>query len=440
MVVTGRRTLAAALTMSVAAVVFVVATVGDGPGAPAPPAVEPVAPPVAAADAPPTPEHPSGRFLPTWLPGSLRVSAEQEWAAADRPEAAGWTRTYSRRGPLAGDQDVVTISLQKDAPALDVDAEVARYAGARRTTVQGRPAVFLGLVAARHDAALVWSPVPGRLAQVLGSGVSDDELAGVAEGLLPPPHLDATPLPQGFTEIQRSDGRAYRSAVPRRYAVNTLPLRGPARPEGTPSVQVISAWGGTVPEATTTVAVRDRTGVVTGAGTETVLTWSERPNLVVSVTGTNVELDDVRRIALGLREQSVEEVEARPTGAQVLLAHGELGGTRYELRTRGGGSGRCLELAHGMVSSACSGDPMQDVVDFRASISEGMAFGSVLLDAAGVRLELDGGLTVETEAVGKAAGAGTAFYVVAVPPEATSVRAVVALGPAGEEIRRTPVP
>jgi hypothetical protein len=399
---------------------------------------QPTAPPITTAVAPPTPEHPSGRFLPTWLPDNLRVSVEEEWAAGDGPAAAGWTRTYIRRGPLAGDQDVVTISLQEGAPALDVDAEVARYAGARRTTVQGRPAVFLGLVAARHDAALVWSPAPGRLAQVLGSGVSDDELVGVAEGFLAPPQLDATPLPAGFTEVQRFDGRAYPPAVPRRYAVNTLPLRGPSRPEGTPSVQIIAGWGATVPAAGNTVAIRERAGVVSGEGAKTSLTWSERPDLVVTVTGTNLGLDDVRRIALGLREQSIEEVEARPTGAHVLLSQGDLGGTPFELRTWGGPSGRCLELAYGAVTSACGADPTRDVVDFPGTIAQGMAFGSVQLDTASVRLELEGGLIVDTAAVGKTAGLGTAFYVVAVPPEATMVRAVVALGPAGEELRRTP--
>ena len=430
--------------MTTLAILAVVVTAGDGGRRPPPaeraaaPAGTPV-PPVTVPVVPPTPAHPSGRFLPTWLPGNLRVSVEQEWGAGDAASAEGWTRTYIRRGPLAGDQDVVTISLQEGAPALDVDVEVARYAGARRTTVQGRPALSLAPVPGRHDAALVWSPALGRLAEVAGSGVSDDELAGVAEGFLPPPRLDATPLPEGFTEIQRSDGRAYPAAVPRHYALSTLPLRGPPRPEGTRSVQIVAAWGGTVPAARTTVAVRDRTGVVSGEGPETVLTWSERPDLVVSVAGKNVDLDDVRRIAVGLREQSVEEVEARPTGAHVLLSSGELGGTRYELRTMGGVSGRCLELAHGSVTRACSGDPLKDVVDFPASLSGGVAFGSVLRDAASVRLELDGGLTVDTPAVGTVAGVGTAFYVVPVPPEATRVRAVVALGPGGEELRRTPV-
>lgn len=432
----GRRTVGAALAAALAAVA-VVAMVGDpGPGSPVP---APPAPPLTPViGAPETPEHPSGRFLPTWLPGALQVRVEQEWAAGN-PATRGSSRTYIRRGPTAGEQDVVTISLEEGAPALDVDVEVARYAGARRATVQGWPALFLDRVAARDESALLWSPAPGQLAQVRGSGVPEEELTGLAEGFLPPPQLDATPVPAGFAELQRSDDRSFPAPVPRQYALNTLPMRGGARPEGTPSVQVIAAWGGTVPAGTTTATVRDRPGVVSGEDAKTVLTWSERPGLVVSVTGTNVGLADVRRIASGLREQSVEEVEARATGASVRLAHGELGGTPYALRTWAGGSGRCLELAHGPVTSACSADPMRDVVDFPGSIAHGMAFGSVLLDAASVRLELDGGLTVDTAAVGKAAGMGTAFYVVAVPAEATRVRAVVALGPAGEELRRTPV-
>lgn len=420
----GRRTLAAALAVAVGAVAVVLTVDGNGPAPPAPAPVT-LAPP----------EHPSGRFLPTWLPGSLRVQTEQEWGAGRAAPGPGWTRTYIRRGPFAGDQDVITISLEEGAPALDVDAEVARYAGARPATVQGFPALLLGLVAARHQAALVWSPGPGRLAQVLGSGVSEAELAEVAESFLEPPRLDATTLLEGFTELQRSDARAFPAAVPRHYAVGTLPLRGGARPEGTPSVQIVAAWGGTVPAGATTVAVGDKTGVVTGAATETVVTWLERSGLVVSVAGKNVGLDDVRRIASALREQSIEEVAARPAGAPVRLAHGDIGGSPFELRARSGSSGRCLELVHGPVTSACSADPLQDVVEFRGSIAQGLAFGSVPLAAASVSLELAGDQVVETMPVGKEAGLGTAFYVAAVPPDARLL-AVVALGADGQVLDR----
>ncbi len=391
-----------------------------------------------AASAPGTPAHPSGRFLPTWLPGNLRVQTEQEWAAGTEARGSGWTRTYIRRGPLGAGHDVVTISLEEGAPALDIDAEVARYAGARHATVQARPAMSLGLVAARHDAALVWSPGPGRLAQVLGSGVSEEELSAVADGFQLPPRLDATPVPHGFTELQRSDEHPYPAAVPRAYAVNTLPMRGPSRPPGTPSVQIIASWAGVVPPGNDTVTVRERTGVVTTDGDQTVLAWSERPDLVVRVAGTNLALDEVHRIASELREQSVEEVEARPAGVPALLARGNIGGRPYELRTTSGASGPCLELAHGWVGSACSVDPLREAVEFEPSTLQGVVFGSVLRDAASVRLELDGGQAVETDPVGKAAGLATAFYVTALPPN-TRVLAVVALGPQGQVLRRTPV-
>ena len=405
-----------------------------GPGAT--PLQLPGSVPVATRAAAP-PARPSGRFLPTWLPGTLRIQTEDEWTAGG--PAVGWARTYIRRGPFPADQDVLTISLEEGAPALDVDLEVARSAGARQVAVQGRPALFLGLVAARHDAALVWSPGPGRLAQVLGSGVSEEELADVAEGFQPPPRLDATPVPDGFAEMQRSDVRPYPAAVPRQYTLGTLPPRGPSRSEGTPSVLITAGWGRAIPTGSTTVAIRDRSAVVTVDGRETVVTWSERAELVVSVAGRNVALDEVRRVAEGLREQSMEEVEARLTGRRVVVDRGELGGVPYQLRTYGGSSGPCLELVRDWVGSACSGDPLRDVVEFEPSNLQGVMFGSVLREAASVRLELDAGQTVETPAVGRTAGLPTAFYVVAVPAGVTRVRFVVALGAGGEELRRTPV-
>lgn len=428
----GRRTLGTALGVTLAAVTVVVAVNAGGPPPPAPEPAIPGPAPTAQA----SPGHPSGRLIPTWLPADLRVQVEEETTASEGT-SPGWSRVYVRRGPFAGDQDILVISLEDGTPALDVDTEVSRYAGARRMVVQGRPAVLLGLVAARREAVLVWNPAPGRTAQVRGTGVSEEELAGVAEGLLPPPLLDATPLPEGFSELQRSDEHPFPAAVPRQYALDTRGLRGGAAREGSPSVQIISAWGATVPAGRATVTVRDRTGVVTGDGPETVLTWSERPDLVVRVTGRNLGLDVVRRIATELRELSVDEVLARPTGAPVVLARGELGGTPYELRTSRGASGACLELVHDWMATRCSAGPTEDVVDFGGSVSQGVAYGSVLLDATAVRLELDGGQAVETVPVGKEAALGTAFYVAAVPPGARLL-AVVALDAGGQVLRRTP--
>lgn len=430
----GRRTLGAVLALGTAAAVAVVRI--EPPRQPAPPEAAAASQPASPATAQPTPEHPSGRFLPTWLPGDLRVLTEREWGATPASSAAGWTRTYIRRGPLHS-QDVLTISLEDGAPALDIDLESARSAGATPVTVQDHPGLHLAPVAGRHDAALLWSPAPGRLAQVLGSGVSEEELFQVAEGFLPPPRLDATPVPEGFTELQRADDRPFPAAVPRHYSVGTLPLRGGSRPPGTPSVRVTAGWGDALPAGGIEVAVRGRTGVVTGEGVETLLTWAERADLVVTVAGTNVGLEEVRRVASDLREQSVEEVLARPTGAPVVLDRGEIGGRSYELRAASHGSGPCLELARDWVGSACSGDPMRAIVDFGPSTLQGVAFGSVLLGAASVRLELDGGRAVETGAVGEAAGLGTAFYVVALPAD-SRVLAVVALGVEGQVLRRTP--
>ncbi|HVL06158.1 MAG TPA: hypothetical protein VM388_09220 [Acidimicrobiales bacterium] len=162
---------------------------------------------------PATPADPSGRFLPTSLPGDLRIQTEQEVAAVDAG-ADGWSRTYARRGPLPGDQDTLTISLLADAPSLDVDRELARYPGAGAVTVQGRPGVFLPYVAARSEAGVSWNPAPGFVATVSGSGVSEAGLTTVAEGLRLPPQLDATPLPEAFTEWARRDGQPFAPLTP----------------------------------------------------------------------------------------------------------------------------------------------------------------------------------------------------------------------------------
>jgi hypothetical protein len=206
-----------------------------------------------------------------------------------------------------------------------------------------------------------------------------------------------------------------------------------------PSVAIDAAWDGMAPAGEPTGPVRGHPARRSKAGGVTTLSWTERPGLLVSVSGTKVSADDVRRVATGLREQSVEDVLGRPTGEKVVLARGEVGGTPYELRTQGGPSGPCLELAHGRLSSACSSDPAARVADFQVSIDAGVAFGPVVAGATAVRLELAGGQSVEAATVGQSAGLGAAFFVVALPPDVSRVEAVLALGAGGEVLRRTPV-
>ena len=88
---------------------------------------------------------------------------------------------------------------------------------------------------------------------------------------------------------------------------------------------------------------------------------------------------------------------------------------------------------------SCSSDPTATIADLAISIGLGVAYGPVVAEAARVRLELAGGRTVETDAVGAAAGQGAAFYVVDLPPDFGRVVAVSALGPAGQVLRRTAV-
>ncbi len=387
---------------------------------------------------PSTPEHPAGRFLPTWLPGTMRIATEQEYLAFPA-QPAGRFRTFIRRGPQPIDGDSLTISLQDGAPALDIDTAVARYPGAARRDVQGRPALYLPTVSARSGATLVWSAAPGRLAQVTGVGVTESELASVAGGFQLPPRLDATPVPLGFAEVTRNDTHAYPPPVPLRFTADTRPLQGSSVLAEAPWVSIGALWDAVAPAGQPTAPVRGHPAVKSKEGTETTLWWTERPGLMVSVTGTKVSIDDIRRVAVGLREQSVEEVLGRPTGEKVVLARGEAGGTPYELRTHGGPSGPCLELAHGGLFSSCSSDPAARVADFTLSIGGGMAFGPVVAEATSVRLELAGGQSVEAVTVGRDAGQGAAFYVVALPPEASRVEAVVALGAGGQVLRRTPV-
>ncbi len=395
----------------------------------------------------PTPERPSGRFVPTWLPGDLRIRTEEERHAgndeerhAGNDEGKGSTRHYVRNR-ITGESDSLLLSVEDDAAPLDVDRDVARYAGARRIEVQGRPGLLLPPVAGRTEATVAWSLGPGQLTQVRGTGVTEEELLTFARGVVPPPLLDATPVPAGFRESTRREGASLPPPTPRRYQVGTTPFRSAAtNPASTPAaVRILAMWDEALAPGTAET-VRGRPGVLSTSGAESSLAWLERPGLLVTVTATNVALDDLRRVAAGLREQSVDEVLRRPGGARVLLGRGELESGSYELWVTGGPLGPCLELARSQsVGRTCSSDLTATIADLPISIGMGVAYGPVVAEAARVRLELAGGRTVETPAVGAAAGQGAAFYVVDLPPEFGRVVAIVALGPDGQVLRRTPV-
>ena len=158
----------------------------------------------------------------------------------------------------------------------------------------------------------------------------------------------------------------------------------------------------------------------------------------MTVTGTNVGLDDVRPVAEGLREVGADEVLARPKEQRVVVATGELAGRPYELRSFGSPSGPCLQLSYGWSGLTCASDPAAPVADLTVSTGLGVAFGTVVPGAARVRLELGTEPAVETDAVGAGAGEGAAFFVAPLPDRAR-VSAVVALAPDGGVLRRTPV-
>lgn len=387
---------------------------------------------------PPTPPRPSGRFVQTWLPGDLRIETEEERQVIS-DAGIGSTRSYTRNRPT-GETDRLILSLQTGASALDVDAEVARYAGARRMDVQGRPGLFLPIVRGRLETTVLCSPGVGQLAQVRGMGLSEDELSTVAQGFVPF-GLDSTPVPEGF---RGSSGRAPGSlppAVPRRYEVGTTPFRGPAASpaSGLPGVRVVAIWNDPLP-AGTPERVRERPAVLSTSGANTDLAWFERPGLLVTVTGTNLDVDAVRRVATGLREQRLDEVVARSSVRTVTAARGVLDGVPYELRVVGGVSGPCVELAMRAVARSCSAHLTGTLVDLPISMTaERVAFGAVVPEATRVRLELAGGRTAETADIGAAVEQRAVLYMVALPPDYGRVVAVVALGPDGEVLRRTPV-
>lgn len=391
------------------------------------------------ATVPPTPELPSGRFVPTWLPGDLGIQTEEERQAGN-DEGSGSSRSYTRNLPT-GVTDRLILSVEEPAAPLDVDRDIARYAGARRVDVQGRPGLLLPLVGGRTEVTLAWSPGPGQLVQLRGTGLSADELSTFAQRVVLPPRLDATPVPEGFRESIRRDGSALPPPTPRRYEVGTTPFRGAATNPASmlPAVHIRAMWDEPLTPGTPE-AVRGRQGVLSTNGANTTLDWLERPGLLVTVTATNVGLEDVRRVAAGLREQGVDEVLRRPPGARVLIGRGQLEGGPYELWSTGGPSGPCLELTRsGSVGRHCTTGLTATLADLPISIGLGVAYGPVVPGAARVRLELAGGRTAETSAVGAEAGQGAAFYVVDLPPDFGRVVAVVALGPDGRVLLRTPV-
>ncbi len=386
---------------------------------------------------PPTPARPSSRLVPTWLPGDLRIVTEEE-RQVHLDAGTGSTRSYTRN-LRTGESDLLLLSLQTGAAPLDVEAELARYAGARRIEVQGRPGLFLPVVRGRGDAVVAWSPAPGQLAQVAGSGLSEDELSTIAQGFVPT--LDPTPVPEAF----RANGPLGRGSlpppVPRRYEIGTAHLRGPAAypASGRPAVRVLAIWNDPLPPGSPET-VRGRPAVLSTNGADTSLSWFERPGLLVTVTGAALGVDDVRRVAAGLREQSHEEVLARASVRTVTVARGQLSGVPYELRVVGGDSGPCVELVMRTAARSCSPHLTGTLADLPITISEGpVAFGAVVREATRVRLELAGGRTVETADIGVADEQGAVLYVAALPPDFGRVVAVVALGPNGQVLRRTPV-
>jgi len=357
----------------------------------------------------------------------LKIQTEEERQAGN-DEGKGSTRSYTRHQPT-GETDRLIISFESDPAPLDVDRDVARYAGARRVEVPGRPGLLLPIVRGRTESTVVWGLGPNVLVQVRGSGVTDDELLRFARG----------DIPDGFRESIGSDEGSLPPPTPRRYEVGTTPFRGPAAylASGLPTVRILAMWDEPLSPGTAET-VRGHPGVLSTNGAETRLAWLERPGLLVTVTGTNVGPDDVRRVALGLREQSMEEVLGRASVRRTLLARGRLASGPYELWIAGGATGPCLELVARSVTHTCSPDITATIADTPMSIREGVASGPVVPEAARVRLELAGGKSVETEAVGASAGQGAAFYVVDLPRDFGRVVAVVALGPDGQVLRRSP--
>ena len=118
---------------------------------------------------------------------------------------------------------------------------------------------------------------------------------------------------------------------------------------------------------------------------------------------------------------------------------GTLDGGPYELWPRAGPRAHAWNWPTGACRTRCGPDLTPDVADLPISIGWTWRSGRWCAEAARVRLELAGGRTMETPAVGAAAGQGAAFYVVALPPDFGRVVAVVALGPNGQVLRRTPV-
>ncbi|MDQ2826308.1 MAG: hypothetical protein M3Y04_05035 [Actinomycetota bacterium] len=393
---------------------------------------------------------PSGRFVATYVPAGLVQVGEKELAkvAVGLPNPG---RFRSWTAPPTGGQPVhLNASWISDAPTLDVDAEVARYVGARRVEIQGQPALFLPQLSARPAPVLAWQPLPGQMVTVSGTAVADDDVLATAQGLRVP-ELEASSLPTGFDPVPQSSEMAQPVPVPRRYSlyygVGGSPDAATAltpQPTG-PALSISARWGEPLaPAAPSAGEVRGHPAVAPPQGPDqagtVALAWIERGDLQVQMSASGIDETELRRVAEGLRERSAAEVLAQDSTAAVASA--TAGGTSYTLRTST--QPGCLQLIGdgNRITAACGFDPGADGVSVLVSAvakgdgpSRPVVVGLVRADAAGMRVVFPDGNYVAGSVAPAAAGSATTLYAVEMP-QAAAVAAVVAVDRAGTELAR----
>jgi hypothetical protein len=411
--------------------------------------------PTSVIPAPTTPSQPTGRFVPSYLPEGLSLVSEDEAVPALVAQGGPPGRFRIYDNDPSGNGDVISTSFSTDAPALDVDSEVSRYPGARKVEVQGQAALFLPPVTARRGWVVAWAPARGQLAQVTvnatgrvggGAGLGDDGVLELAESLRLP-ELDGTPLPAGFAlrRGQAYDSRSLAPPVPRQWLATYSDVSREHHATGIApnaanrrSVTITSSWRSGLPSGASTKAVRGHDAVAPSSpdGYRS-LSWEERPGLQVTVTGERLAEDELRRVAEGLREQSVDEVLSRPSGSPAVVGSAEVAGTTYELVTSRRPTGICVELRGARDAGrgiACGFDPAAAMLRLEITTrgEPRIMFGMARPAASRVRVEFPGSEPVQA----KVFSAEEATYWLAALPDEQPVTAVVALDAGGRVLER----
>jgi signal peptidase I len=265
----------------------------------------------------PTPNLPPGAVAErggwlsaTYLPPGFELRSASEDPVSAIPGELTYSLSFGRYNSDRSDFDAgVGVTMMQWSPALDVATEVARYPGALDVNVGGHDALFLPQGEERDASTLAWMERDGLLIQVVASGMTEEEMLAVAQGLevadLDPRSggtFELNYLPPGFEPLKGGGQPAIVSGpVPR------VLYRGFA-PAGREPQELVSISQGyaslTSPDlrrlASLVIRGRPATLYERTEPHELAIVWAEEDGLNVMVIGRGIPQQELIAVANGL--------------------------------------------------------------------------------------------------------------------------------------------